>query len=1756
MPFDEPEDRPASAVPCLYWNDDFGACTAASSFSSDEITCYNEGECNGFGTCRGCSHYDQGGLKIGALDIEGGETQTPMNLQMFNVRAQIAPCCYWSGSPQLFYWASALSRAAPDFVPADEDPDPAQGEVRTSCSLAAAAPWQTKFTDENSSPYGCNGAKPECPYYTGPRFTEVVDAKMDLGNRITAKQVMELRYYSRKWSDITDPRAEWERLFAQPDIWAWARDTSSTTLPGAGLFDSTGHPRVQRVTIRNFYSETPQYEIGAPRSVAFGTPVIGGPPDYPTLIREISSLSQETLEVLWPPNTTDIPLVRQVFTAAHEGFWFSVLAHSPGRLVAINLARHPQNGEDAAAFVPRITRDYPEDVYVPEQTGLPGQTFKALLYSGGKKENLNIIRVFLERTGGDYLTADVYVMYKFYHAEVTQTRCSDMFGHTMIDPWVNHFTRLEAAASVHHVTNNTRVHQVLWNTIVSNGQKTMYAVEYQREVTSEDTSELEWTPLGCGYVAVEFKNPVINRVYPWKAWGTDSKDQPLYVKIDRTQNGNLRDDEPTEVELELAFASTAGTAIPANVAIFKVPTAGTARQRFDNRQDILRVRYAYTEYKQGPIQDEDLAVLKFPADMSNRVISQMPYTVTNTGTDLTVVGPRVRVGSEFIHSCDEVIGECFTSLAQANELLAQASFKGGGVNDDQVLTHTEMVSACANEFNEKHAGKLFEDGTPVTFTETVNRVAHMYLLEGSQHYLVVVADESGRPVGAKQVAFLAQSALAQARDVEIRYKWVAPAQHWPIQHPMFLLAYATATMHTEVYPLLHIMQPYDPVCGDHQEGTNYHMFDIADDAPGALWYPYKQCLRPRYNVGTRSSRFDSPVSYEDTVEGFADNYEGLRRDYWEKARFWDRYTPAVVWYIPQIGCYWSESTTTVNIEPPAVFLGYTKIRSFHPYGPYNVDREVLRLSRHWEKRNLNFETETATQEDGGYTYDLTNSFRDSLYDDSGALNTGSATQTPVWVHINDGYSVVSPATEDRVHPFAHLLLERVGDHVFNEQFDSTRVTAATVFTERDLTSSQDRTEDGSQVYSPDTVQINTEDGATLAEDTGRDIRWVYSASNTAWAWVASPPEPERGSTRVTGVFISNPRAIYFKENRMPATFAEEGPHSLKYTPHTFDDDGELLTSATLALDNGPPLRISLVTGNPYILASDHSPYDSLEHTGEDYVFGLFGAGPSGFGVLADDRGLQRFSVQGEKRATLAGVVVGYGIDIDELPYVLRDVRQVPRLADVVEDVFDGLEKVFDTTDVAEKDTGVLDLKGHYYVEEVTVDFRYGQGSDETALFDVPLVEVTAYPYSPGASVDVLSFSSGYARGVGVALNTGLQRAFRINRRLEQLSIHFGQRRSDAGMEIRRIYVRVREPMARTEQIYLYEPRFQISRGSTGTHKPSDLEFYFERTVPDFARNYLAGTLSLSGDLFTQEITAIPAVEVKYSTRRVRDLVPYFDFTDLEGGRFPYNNIEVSAIPGYVEEATGAGTYRYIEGAVQTCSKGWTMYTTTHEEDPGDNLAHPNSFDGRLYEEGQEYLYQAAGELLGDKIAVYQGFWHPDEVSFFADRGVDITTVSWTLTLRSTVAPLARVFRHEDYGCVPSVTSELNDGLTHNITPWQARGVFHYSCDPAWNWTCFHLVMNKCNDFFFKEYGTSLYLDNDVVGRYGYPFIYPPSDSMAYINAGLIDKNYTGGHWGGFSPTSLMSATAGQSPFAAGGMGPNPYSFYQTAMQGKGPGPYQ
>ena len=226
----------------------------------EEILGYNGGEgvgrCDGMGTGRSaagegitdleemyklpvvCRHYKPWIMGFGAIEprpmgtavLTGGNiydgspsdplfTLTrylPFAFRIYNLRAQHQKCAYWDQDFGTDFEMDYSGGYASITLP--EDP-----LTECTCTDEASTPYKIIIDDwpdhtsdtlmDVLTPENgiiCNGAKPECPCYTG-KWTFCVDDNMRDGMRITAEQIMELRFWTAVWQS----KEVYDSIFAE-----------------------------------------------------------------------------------------------------------------------------------------------------------------------------------------------------------------------------------------------------------------------------------------------------------------------------------------------------------------------------------------------------------------------------------------------------------------------------------------------------------------------------------------------------------------------------------------------------------------------------------------------------------------------------------------------------------------------------------------------------------------------------------------------------------------------------------------------------------------------------------------------------------------------------------------------------------------------------------------------------------------------------------------------------------------------------------------------------------------------------------------------------------------------------------------------------------------------------------------------------------------------------------------------------------------------------------------------------------------------------------------------------------------------------------------------------------------------------------------------------------------------------------------------------------------------------------------------------
>lgn len=198
----------------------------------------------------------------------------------------------------------------------------ASSPVNTKCEFFYAdVNVAEQWNNPQDGTLPCNGVRTECQYYTGEPWIHATDARLEIGQQVTAEALQEIRFRSADWSAFINPEEEFRGRFSTPYIWAFAGyvDVPGTpdiedmilyrpkVLFGRDTNESEYQTiQVSKVKIANF--ENLELEKTSSR-VQPGSEVLDldQVPQYPTLINQPTVPSNDRLQITHP--APDAPFI-------------------------------------------------------------------------------------------------------------------------------------------------------------------------------------------------------------------------------------------------------------------------------------------------------------------------------------------------------------------------------------------------------------------------------------------------------------------------------------------------------------------------------------------------------------------------------------------------------------------------------------------------------------------------------------------------------------------------------------------------------------------------------------------------------------------------------------------------------------------------------------------------------------------------------------------------------------------------------------------------------------------------------------------------------------------------------------------------------------------------------------------------------------------------------------------------------------------------------------------------------------------------------------------------------------------------------------------------------------------------------------------------------------------------------------------------------------------------------------------------------
>ncbi len=252
----------------------------------------------------------------------------PMQFRMLNVRSRAQKCQYWDRA-----YGSQFVLETDDTVDVDDASIFSGGTVNNACTATNPAAREYADRMDPSGPtisntmfskvwakkdeagnYVCNGAKPECPCYTG-EWLYCTDEGTREGTPITAEQILELRYWEYDWATEEDYEKFYTNRHNKHDLnvsnsniytftkWNRLGETASlSVMEGNKIKLCQPTPSIGKRFIPDNHLQKTQI-LYSPAGIATGTPnESGNEPSvsFPSLIRAIDEVSIKPFHILYP----------------------------------------------------------------------------------------------------------------------------------------------------------------------------------------------------------------------------------------------------------------------------------------------------------------------------------------------------------------------------------------------------------------------------------------------------------------------------------------------------------------------------------------------------------------------------------------------------------------------------------------------------------------------------------------------------------------------------------------------------------------------------------------------------------------------------------------------------------------------------------------------------------------------------------------------------------------------------------------------------------------------------------------------------------------------------------------------------------------------------------------------------------------------------------------------------------------------------------------------------------------------------------------------------------------------------------------------------------------------------------------------------------------------------------------------------------------------------------------------------------------
>jgi hypothetical protein len=1111
------------------------------------------------------------------------KTQVPFRYQVLKERSFLKPCCWWRDSdsleddmdpsdydgpdkilPEVFSFVVTSGQASdietlgdmgetvvggwahedsPSFYvkpgsPYDYETVIISGSsVPTKCTHSGAAEWN----QGNDRTPPCNGAKTECPFYTGPEFKYINDEDLRQGKTITGQQIQELRSLLRDWTVISGADELWEQVFEDPFIWARDIDDQPLILPNPTLPEQIveSETKISNLVQVKWKTASEDVELtvypstpGDPNAEEEDTPMenVDGtvtPPKYYTLVQNLTNNRRPPLEISFPPPVSRDGLLSE------EGFKFDSMTSFNNRMYIAGttysfLNVYIINTSIITGFPLRPGQD-PSDEEISDamdivfdEVGAFGDVsgFKTV-YSDASRfwelqdgielipNQTNSIAV-LVRVNNEWNYTFFDIHYGFHYMELYQDGFKGLLTtpqtQSLSTSWANmnntepvEFKGITVGgtptiSNVYHYYVFDRSLRRLISTRPENFPDRRYWKVTKRTETLEGTGEttgygdLRWSKFdNCNTFLIEITG---TKVPAAKPAGLDRGWEPRNITLKAQPERASGHGERQEVDVEMEVLegsdevgrSIDGSLFPSRFLIVR-PVNGHSIST-PSKDSVMEVELDIFEAMD--IDDEG-------TDIFEELYEEFPETISGTagGIQFYGIGEQVVLADQSVHT---------------------------------VSTTESNVSISANKYD--------------------------------MSYMVEFAGPDGDVLGRKWIYGVGEVCSTWVRDVDIRYAW-SSIESSQVLTPDYARATAQLNKPSKVFDpgdprsTAGQLTTFVPQCGDHEGHW--------------LFSPYSQCTSSRIEVNDGGILISQDIE-TDLVQD--ERYRGPER----QLPFSEGHNPAGV--LTPCVFEWTFGTKT-RVEP--TWAGLARLRgpitefmdpflyskyvleqwAFPQFG--NKGREHIRIFRSMH-------------------------FREYIYNSSSGPKV-SAGWMPVVPFI--GSTGIFDETKPRTIFDYAVESSTLSGIDYNSQDGQRQLELMAVEDENSITSAN------LEIVSPLRFSYEQAFEVSRPGKIGDGIQWppngwYLNPKNPNFLWAF--PEPivdisrdTSGSGVLTGILVSKPTPdtsalIYDRFDRPVDVGPLEGEVEFQFTPTKYDDDGQVIEYATVHVDENFPTYFDMLSG--------------------------------------------------------------------------------------------------------------------------------------------------------------------------------------------------------------------------------------------------------------------------------------------------------------------------------------------------------------------------------------------------------------------------------------------------------------------------------------------------------------------------------------------------------------------------------------------------